>query len=119
MIDQADDVFFLDLGDARRGLAGEDLRALVVERREAYEQELKRRHSPPAPLRRDRARGRGRTGRSAGRRACRQSSLDWHGDGPGASRARTRWGASRAREILVAPSTDPGWTPLFLQQAAW
>ena len=45
-IDQVDDVFFLDLGDARRGLAGEDLRALVAERREAYQQELKRRHIP-------------------------------------------------------------------------
>ena len=45
-IDHADDVFFLDVGDARRGVAGEDLRALVAERREAYQQELKRRHIP-------------------------------------------------------------------------
>ena len=56
-IEQVDDVFFLDLGDVRRGLAGEDLRALVAERREAYQQELKRGtflacSSPTGPSRR-------------------------------------------------------------------
>jgi pyruvate,water dikinase len=40
VLDRGDDVFFLDLGDARRGLAGEDLRTLVAERREEYQQEL-------------------------------------------------------------------------------
>jgi pyruvate,water dikinase len=51
VIDQVDDVFFLDLGEARRGLAGEDLRTLVAERREAYQQELKAAaHSAPAAL---------------------------------------------------------------------
>ena len=46
MIDQVDDVFFLDLGEVRRGLSGEDMQHLVAEHREAYEQELKRRHIP-------------------------------------------------------------------------
>jgi len=46
LIDQVDDVFFLDLGEVRQGLSGENVQPLVVVRREAYEQELKRRHIP-------------------------------------------------------------------------
>jgi phosphohistidine swiveling domain-containing protein len=114
-IDQVDDVFFLDLGDARRGLAGEDLRALVLERREAYEQELKRRHIPRLLL---------SDGTEPEAVAIEAST----GDGSLAgSPASTGTVTGRARvvldpvgahlepgEILVAPSTDPGWTPLFL-----
>jgi rifampicin phosphotransferase len=114
-IDQVDDVFFLDLGDARRGLAGEDLRALVVERREAYEQELKRRHIPRLLL---------SDGTEPEALATRAAQADGALVG---SPASTGTVTGRARvvlepvgahlepgEILVAPSTDPGWTPLFL-----
>jgi rifampicin phosphotransferase len=114
-IDQADDVFFLDLGDARRALAGEDIRALVAERREAYEQELKRRHIPrlllsdgtePEAVVAEAARA---DGALAGSPASA---------GTVTGRARVVLDPVGARlepgEILVAPSTDPGWTPLFL-----
>jgi pyruvate,water dikinase len=114
-IEQADDVFFLDLGDARRGLAGEDLRALVMERREAYQQELKRRHIPRLLL-------------SDGTEPEAVAVEAARADGALAgSPASTGTVTARARvvldpvgahlepgEILVAPSTDPGWTPLFL-----
>jgi rifampicin phosphotransferase len=114
-IDQVDDVFFLDLGDARRGLAGEDLRALVVERREGYQQELRRRHIPRLLL-------------SDGTEPEAVAVEAARADGALAgSPASTGTVTARARvvldpvgahvepgEILVAPSTDPGWTPLFL-----
>jgi rifampicin phosphotransferase len=115
MIDQTDDVFYLDLGDARRGLAGEDLRTLVAERREAYQQELKRRHIPrlllsdgtePEAVAVEAARADGAltgspasTGTVTGRARVVLDPVGAHLE-PG--------------EILVAPSTDPGWTPLFL-----
>jgi pyruvate,water dikinase len=114
-IDHVDDVFFLDLGDARRGLAGEDQRALVVERREAYEQELKRRHIPRLLL---------SDGTEPEALATQAAQADGALVG---SPASTGTVTGRARvvlepvgahlepgEILVAPSTDPGWTPLFL-----
>jgi phosphohistidine swiveling domain-containing protein len=115
VIDQVDDVFFLDLRDARRGLAGDDLRMLVAERREAYQQELKRRHIPRLLL-------------SDGTEpeAVAAATVSPNGALTG-SPASTGTVTARARvvldpvgahlepgEILVAPSTDPGWTPLFL-----
>jgi phosphohistidine swiveling domain-containing protein len=114
-IDQVDDVFFLDLGDARRGVAGEDLRALVAERREAYEQELKRRHIPRLLL---------SDGTEPEAVAVGPARADGALAGSPAS-AGTVTGRARVvldpvgahlepGEILVAPSTDPGWTPLFL-----
>jgi rifampicin phosphotransferase len=115
VIDQVDDVFFLDLSDARRGLGGEDLQTLVAERREAYEQELKRRHIPRLLL-------------SDGTEPEAVAAEIARPDGALAgSPASTGTVTGRARvvldpvgahlepgEILVAPSTDPGWTPLFL-----
>jgi pyruvate,water dikinase len=115
VIDEVDDVFFLDLGDARRGLAGENLRTVVVERRAAYEQELKRRHIPRLLL-------------SDGTEPEAVAAEAGQGDGAlSGSPASAGTVTGRARvvldpvgahlepgEILVAPSTDPGWTPLFL-----
>jgi rifampicin phosphotransferase len=116
VLDQTDDVFFLDLGDARRGLAGEDLRPLVAERREAYEQELKRRHIPRLLL------SDGTEPEAVAAAEITQADGSLAG-----SPASTGTVTGRARvvldpvgahlepgEILVAPSTDPGWTPLFL-----
>ena len=46
-LDAAEDVFYLDLTEAHRALDGADLRRLVVaDRREAYDQELRRRRVP-------------------------------------------------------------------------
>jgi rifampicin phosphotransferase len=120
VIDQVDDVFFLDLGEARRGLTGEDLRTLVSERREAYQQELKRRHIPRLLL----SDGTEPEAVAAG---TGESQLSVSDGSLAGSPASTGTVTGRARvvldpvgahlepgEILVAPSTDPGWTPLFL-----
>ena len=117
-IDHVDDVFFLDLGDARRGLAGEDLRLQVAERRAAYQQELKRRHIPrlllsdgtePEAVAAELTGAAGTDGALTGSPAS---------TGTVTARARVVLDPVGARlepgEILVAPSTDPGWTPLFL-----
>jgi pyruvate,water dikinase len=115
VIDQVDDVFFLDLGEVRRGLSGEHMQHLVAEHREAYEQELKRRHIPRLLL-------------SDGTEPEAVATEDARADGAlTGSPASTGTVTARARvvldpvgahlepgEILVAPSTDPGWTPLFL-----
>jgi phosphohistidine swiveling domain-containing protein len=115
VIDQADDVFFLDVADTRRALAGEDLRTLVAERREGYQHELKRRHIPRLLL---------SDGTEPEAMAVEAVGTDGALVG---SPASTGTVTARARvvldpvgahlepgEILVAPSTDPGWTPLFL-----
>lgn len=119
-----DDVFFLDLAEARAGLGGRPLHGIVERRRQAYEEELARRHIPrvllsdgtePEALPTAEAAAGATAGRvkapgllsgtpaSAGLvTAPARVILDPHG-------ARLEPG-----EILVAPSTDPGWTPLFL-----
>jgi pyruvate,water dikinase len=117
LLERVDDVFFLTLPDARRALAGEDLRAAVVERRAVYRRELARRHVPRVLL-------------SDGTDA--ETILPAPTDGairgtpasPGIARgiARVIRSPVGARlepgEVLVAPSTDPGWTPLFLTAGA-
>ena len=112
-----DDIFFLDLEQARQSLRGIDLRAAVRANREAYAVELRRRHIPRVLL-------------SDGT----EPETMIHTDAPdGAllgSPASVGVVSGRARvvldpagaylepgEILVAPSTDPGWTPLFLTAA--
>ena len=119
-IAEADDIFFLDFAEAHRGLAGASLRELVAERREAYDAELGRRRIPrvllsdgtePEALQ---ARGgTGRGGAGAGVLSGTPASA-----GTVTAKARVILDPQGARlepgEILVAPSTDPGWTPLFL-----
>jgi len=111
-----EDVFFLDFDETKRAAAGEDLRSTVRERRDRYDTELRRRHVPrvllsdgtelealgsaSAPADEGALRG---TPASAGTvTAVARVILDPVG-------AHLEPG-----EILVAPSTDPGWTPLFL-----
>jgi rifampicin phosphotransferase len=114
-IDQVEDVFFLDLGEARRGLSGEDLHVVVAERREAYEQELKRRHIPRLLLS-DGTEPEAVAAEAVGADGALAGSPASAGTVTG--RARVVLDPVGARlepgEILVAPSTDPGWTPLFL-----
>ena len=132
IIDDAGDVFFLDFKEARRGLDGEDLHELVARRREAYELELKRRHVPrvllsdgtePEALPADFLR-RGTAMRASRDPASASAPSDGMLWGTPAS-AGTVTAVARVimdpvgahlepGEILVAPSTDPGWTPLFL-----
>ncbi|MET3951453.1 PEP/pyruvate-binding domain-containing protein [Arthrobacter sp. UYEF36] len=116
-ITEADDVFFLDLVEVREGLAGRHLHRVAEERREAYAQELGRRHIPrvllsdgtePEALQAARAEG-GSAGVLTGTPASA---------GTVTAAARVILEPQGAHlepgEILVAPSTDPGWTPLFL-----
>jgi pyruvate,water dikinase len=116
LLDAADDVFFLDLVEAKEALLGKDFRAVVAERREAYDQEMRRRRVPRVLL-------------SDGTEPEAVASQGAP-TGPGVltgtpASAGTITGRARVvldpvgahlepGEILVAPSTDPGWTPLFL-----
>ena len=111
-----DDIFFLTLPEARRAAAGDDMRDVVAARREVFAREHARRHIPRVLL-------------SDGTDA--EAALVTPGEGlrgspasPGvvSGTARVILSPSGARlepgEILVAPSTDPGWTPLFLTAGA-
>lgn len=113
--DAADDIFFLDISEARSALAGIDLRPLVRERRATYQRELRRRRVPRVLL----SDG---TEPSAGPSTSPDDGALLHGAPASAGLvsglARVILDPVGARldpgEILVAPSTDPGWTPLFL-----
>jgi phosphohistidine swiveling domain-containing protein len=113
-IARSDDIFFLDLGEARRGLAGADLSTLVQQRRAAYELELRRRHVPRLLL------SDGTEPEAVGAIEVGDGALVGSPASAGVvtSRARVVLDPVGAQlepgEILVAPSTDPGWTPLFL-----
>jgi pyruvate,water dikinase len=115
LIDQVDDIFFLDLGEVRRGLSGENVQPLVVVRREAYEQELKRRHIPRLLLS-DGTEPEAIAGAAAGVDGALIGSPASTGTVTGPARVVLDPVGAHLEpgEILVAPSTDPGWTPLFL-----
>nr|WP_200890926.1 PEP/pyruvate-binding domain-containing protein [Arthrobacter sp. SPG23] len=115
-IAEADDIFFLDFPEARRGLAGASLREVVAERREAYDAELDRRRIPRVLLSdgtEPEALQAAGTGAAAGVLSGTPASA-----GTVTAKARVildpQGAALEPGEILVAPSTDPGWTPLFL-----
>jgi pyruvate,water dikinase len=112
---QADDVFFLTFPEVHTALAGTDLRATVHVRRDAFDRELSRRHVPlvllsdgtePAAAQESTARG--------------PDMLRGTPASPGVvtAPARVIYDPHAAHlepgEILIAPATDPGWTPLFL-----
>jgi rifampicin phosphotransferase len=110
----AADVFFLELRDLEAALNGGDQKAVVATRRAEYDRELRRRHIPRVLL-------------SDGTEPEAEHAApapDGALVGTPAS-AGTVTGTARVvldpsdahlepGEILVAPSTDPGWTPLFL-----
>jgi pyruvate,water dikinase len=111
-LDHADDVFFLSLTEAAED---RDRRALVGERRADHERERRRRRIPRIVL-------------SDGTEP--ETLLDEGGPSDGTlvgvpASAGTVTGRVRvivdprgahldAGDVLVCPSTDPGWTPLFL-----
>lgn len=130
---EADDIFYLNFDEARAGLlkvlAGGpgtepapgpiDLRSAVAERREAYARELERRHVPRVLLsdgtEPESLQPAGRPGQQAVAGALTGSPAS---AGTVTAPARVILDPVGAHlepgEILVAPSTDPGWTPLFL-----
>ena len=117
-IEEATDVFFLSLPEAWAAVAGRDLHALVAERRADYERELGHRHVPRVLLS-DGTEPQAEMRKKPGRE---DDSGVLHGTpasgGMVTARARVILDPSGATlepgEVLVAPSTDPGWTPLFL-----
>ncbi|MCI3226986.1 PEP/pyruvate-binding domain-containing protein [Streptomyces sp. NP-1717] len=116
LLEHADDIRFLTLPEVRGVVVGgDDPRRTVAERRSHYARELRRRTVPVAllsdgtdvetllPARTPDGRTLTGTGAAAGRATGRARVVRDPADAyvePG--------------EILVAPTSDPGWTPLFL-----
>lgn len=114
-LEAAGDIFFISLPEAHQALAGTDLRALVSARHAVFKRELARRHVPLVLL-------------SDGTEPGYQPVITGFTDdtlrgvpaSPGIVTAPARVVLDphdahlKQGEILVAPSTDPGWTPLFL-----
>jgi phosphohistidine swiveling domain-containing protein len=122
-IDAPEDVFFLDLAEAHRGLNGTRLQGVVQQRRKAYETELGRRHIPRVLLSdgtEPEALQSGPANSDGGQHGAATGVLSGTPASAGTVTGRARvildpQGAHlEPGEILVAPSTDPGWTPLFL-----
>jgi pyruvate,water dikinase len=114
LLAEADDVFFLDLVEARSALLGADHRAVVAQRREDHARELRRRHVPRILL----------SDGTEPETLAAPTASDGALVGTPASAGEVT-GLARVvldptgahlepGEILVVPSTDPGWTPLFL-----
>jgi phosphohistidine swiveling domain-containing protein len=119
MLNEAADLFFLTLSEAHAELSGADLRERVSERRATFARELGRRHVPLVLL----SDGTEPTAGRESKESTAQAEGTLQGTPASAGRvsalARVILDPHDARlepgEILVAPSTDPGWTPLFLQ----
>jgi rifampicin phosphotransferase len=113
-LQSAGDIFFLTVPEAWATLAGEDLSAIVSERRTFYERETGRKHVPRLLL------SDGTEPAVEARDATDNDVLRGTPASGGvvAGKARVildpRGAHLEPGEILVAPSTDPGWTPLFL-----
>ncbi|MBW0089254.1 pyruvate, water dikinase [Pseudonocardia sp. KRD-184] len=115
VLERADDIMFLDFREALAAAAGADQRRLVEPRRAVHVHEAARRSVPGVVL-------------SDGTipEALMPSTPPVDGaligmaaaPGTATGRARVVLDPADARiepgEILVAPTTDPGWTPLFL-----
>jgi rifampicin phosphotransferase len=115
-IRRADDVFFLTLVEARKALSGADQHELVLARRAEYDREFHRRRQPRVLL---------SDGTSFYGDLPTAAAGDSHTLVGSAASAGVHTGTARvvldptgARlepgEVLIAPSTDPGWTPLFM-----
>ncbi|WP_063756831.1 PEP/pyruvate-binding domain-containing protein [Streptomyces sp. NRRL F-5135] len=110
-LDAVEDVCFLDLREVGEALAGTVVRDRIERRREEYVREGRRRHVPRMLL---------SDGTEPALAAGEDGTLRGAPASPGSVTGPVRLvydpvGVSlRPGEILVAPSTDPGWTPLFL-----
>jgi rifampicin phosphotransferase len=118
-LDHSGDIFFLSLPEVHAALDGADVRSTVRERRAQYDQERVRRHVPLVLL----SDGTEPTTVELASRLSDDHVLRGTAASPGRATALARvildpYAAQLAHgEILVAPSTDPGWTPLFLTAA--
>lgn len=115
-LEAAEDIFFITLKETHEALAGQDMRALVRERRTSYERELGRRHIPRIMLS-DGTEPEVTITREEGNATDSVLKGAPASAGVVSGKARVILDPTGARlepgEILVAPSTDPGWTPLF------
>jgi pyruvate,water dikinase len=113
----ADDIWFLTSTEARRAVAGEDMRDVVAARRAEYRREMRRRHVPRVLL----SDG---TDAEVAFASPADGAIRGTPASPGTARgvAHVMLSPAGARlepgEVLVAPATDPGWTPLFLTASA-
>jgi pyruvate,water dikinase len=114
-LQSAGDIFFLSVPEAWAGLAGEDLSPVVRDRLADYEQESGRRHVPRLLLS-DGTEPTAGTHHATGADGVLRGTPA--SGGVVTQKARVILDPGEASlepgEILVAPSTDPGWTPLFL-----
>ena len=114
-LERAEDIFFVTLPEAHEALSGADMRSTVRDRLATYQQELARRHVPLVLL----SDGTEPSG-ELHIAAPAQATFIGTPASPGVVTAPARVILDPAGahlepgEILVAPSTDPGWTPLFL-----
>jgi pyruvate,water dikinase len=118
-INQADDIMYLTLSDAAEAAAGMDHRATAATRRAEYQRETRRRRVPglllsdgtmPEALPDQETLGLGADDdRLIGMPAAAGTATGIVRVVNDPSTARIEPG-----DILVAPTTDPGWTPLFL-----
>lgn len=113
-LDKVDDVFYLDFSDLE---SGSDLRTIAKQNRAAYERDSKR-HPVPLAMTSEGEVSYGLP--PAGEGALLVGTGASAGVYEGVVRVITDpLGASLAQgEILVAPGTDPAWTPLFLTAGA-
>ncbi len=131
-LEDAGDIFFLDLAEVRRKQGvrgrppkqgvrgrppkdgGEDLRELVAERRAGYDRELRRRHVPRILLSDGTEPEAGMHAIPTGGGLSGTPASAGVVTGPARVILEPVGARLEPGEILVAPSTDPGWTPLFL-----
>jgi pyruvate,water dikinase len=118
-LDAADDVFFLGYGELEPAAA--HLREAVATRREEH----RRRQAQDPPRLIDARRRPVREAMRAAPSAPGGNELRGVGSSPGVARGRVRVVMDPSRgfelhagEVLVAPFTDPAWTPLFVTAAA-
>lgn len=117
-LSRADDVMFLDLDEVRAALDGRDFGAQVAERRAVHDREC-RRPQVPAILLSNGTRPELEPG-TGSRNADLTGLAAAAGTVTGLARVVTDPNGAHVEpgEILVAATTDPGWTPLFLTAAA-
>ncbi len=116
LLDHPEDIMFLTMREAYAAIAGSDLRHRVAERRATHERETRRRSVPGILL----SDGTDPETLLSPEPGSDEGGLIGMAAAPGTvtGPARVILDPADARvepgEILVAPSTDPGWTPLFM-----
>lgn len=116
---QAADIFFVTFPEVHAALTGADLRPIVSERQATFARELRRRHVPLVLL----SDGTEPTVQSQKTQSTVlvKGTLQGTPASPGVVTAPARVVLDphnahlEPGEVLVTPSTDPGWTPLFLK----